>query len=276
MSEIPASLSTSALAKALGKTTKQMFAELESLGWIERLNENWGLTNKGEFEGGRYRESHKFGRYIIWPGGVVGHKALASPDANLMTSHLLGKQLSILPSVIDKLLQEMGWTQPGRKGWLITSAGELAGGYQRENPETGVPYILWSERLLEDTILRDWAADLQTGLEGDALNCCDGHNVSCEAERKIDNWLYMSGIVHAYHRRIPDTELLYADFYLPQYHLYIEYWGEGNAKDGLSSKMKKKEKLQALNVRLIELKDSDVFNLEDVLPRLLLKYNIET
>ena len=45
MPETP--LSTSALAKALGKTTKQMFSELESMGWILRSQDSWQLTSKG-------------------------------------------------------------------------------------------------------------------------------------------------------------------------------------------------------------------------------------
>ena len=276
MSEISAPLSTSALAKALGKTTKQMFAELESLGWIERLNDSWALTNKGQFEGGKYRESQKFGRYIVWPGIVVEHKVLASPDANLMTSNLLGKQLSLSRKVIDQLLKEIGWVKSGRKGWLLTLAGESAGGHQRENPATGVPYILWSGSVLDHSVLNDWAVELKASVSKESFCCCDGHNVSCEAERKIDNWLYLSGLLHAYKRRLPDTEVLFSDFYLPQYHLYIEYWGEGNQKEHLSSKMKKKDKLKALGAKLIELNDDDVAKLEEVLPRLLLQFNIET
>lgn len=276
MSEPPPPLSTSALAKALNKTTKQMFSELESLGWIERKEDSWQLTSKGEFEGGKYRESQKFGRYIIWPGCVVEHRVLASPDAHLVSSSQLAKHLSLSRKSTDQLLSELGWVQSGKKGWVLTPQGEKAGGHQRENPTTGVPFILWSGSILDNQLLSDRAIELQFSCEDSDLGCCDGHQVSNEAERIIDNWLYMNGLVHAYHRRIPVTEVLFSDFYLPQHRLYIEYWGELTPAHELAAKMRKREIFQIEKFSTIELSDSDINNLDEVLPRLLLKFDIET
>ncbi|WP_226036714.1 hypothetical protein [Aquibacillus saliphilus] len=53
----------------------------------------------------------------------------------------------------------------------------------------------------------------------------DGHYVRSRAEMLIDNWLYMSEIVHAYERKLPIEEDVYTDFYLPVGKVYIEYWG---------------------------------------------------
>ena len=277
MSDKPTPLSTSALAKALAKSTKQMFAELESLSWIKRDKDSWVLTPKGEFEGGRYRESHKFGRYIIWPSDTVRHNALVSADAHLLSTADIGKAFSLSRRRVELILQEIGWMTPGRKGWLLTALGEAVGGSQRENSATGVPYVMWPDGLVDNAVLIDRVVGLEKGGDDAAhLLCCDGHQVRCEAERHIDNWLYLSGLLHAYGRPLPCDEKLTADFYLPQHQLYIEYWGKENSQGTVSAKMKKKEKFISMGVNLIELNDEDVLNLDETLPRMLLKYNIET
>ncbi|MBK8822152.1 MAG: hypothetical protein IPN58_05960 [Anaerolineales bacterium] len=51
----------------------------------------------------------------------------------------------------------------------------------------------------------------------------DGHWVRSKAEMLIDNWLYMSGVVHGYERQLPVEEELYCDFYIPEGKVYIEY-----------------------------------------------------
>ncbi|MFY0676680.1 MAG: hypothetical protein JXR18_05285 [Neptuniibacter sp.] len=264
-------LSTSALAKALGKTTKQMFSELETLGWIERIEESWKLTAKGEFEGGKYRESQKFGRYIIWPSTVTAHKMLCNADSHLLTSTKLARSFSLTRKMMDQILVELGWVLPARKGWLVTQQGESEGGCQRENSNTAVPYVLWPDEFTEHEVLNRRVEELS---KSDLL-CCDGHQVSSVQEQKIDNWLYLSGVLHAYQRRLPFEETFLSDFYLPQYHLYIEYWGEGNSPTQLPAKMNKKERIIQAGFKLIELDDHDVEALDEVLPRKLLKYGIE-
>jgi hypothetical protein len=269
MSDSP--LSTSALAKALGKTTKQMFAELETLCWIERADDSWKLTSKGEFEGGSYRESQKFGRYIIWPSTVVSHNALSNADSHLLTSTKLAKFFSFTRKQIDQILVELGWVLPSRKGWLVTKQGELEGGCQRENINTAVPYVLWPSEITNNIVLKRSIEELAA----DNFICCDGHKVSSVQEQKIDNWLYFSGLLHAYQRRLPFEEKYLSDFYLPQYHLYIEYWGEGNTPSQLPEKMSKKERIVQAGFKLIELDDQDIESLDEVLPRKLLKFGIE-
>lgn len=158
---------------------------------------------------------------------------------------------------------------------MLTAAGKSVGGLQREDSVSGIPFVLWPSELVENQVLSERLCSFDEGAQGDATLCCDGHQVDCNAERVIDNWLYFAGLMHAYKRRLPDEEELYADFYLPQHHLYIEYWGEGNIKQNLALKMKKKETLLSMNANLIEINDEDIGHLEEVLPRLLLKYDIE-
>ena len=94
-----------------------------------------------------------------------------------------------------------------------------------------------------------------------------------KSEIIIDNWLYVSKIVHAYERKLPIEEELYCDFYLPTGKVYIEYWGLDEDKY-LSRKEKKLEIYKKYNLNLIQLVEKDISNLEDVLPAKLLEFGI--
>ena len=102
----------------------------------------------------------------------------------------------------------------------------------------------------------------------------DGHFVRSKAEMLIDNWLYMAEIVHAYERKLPIVEDVYSDFYIPTGKVYIEYWGYEDEPKYLARKQKKVKLYKKYNFNLIELQDKDVQNLDDIFPKLLLKYGV--
>ena len=108
------------------------------------------------------------------------------------------------------------------------------------------------------------------------LRATDGHFVRSRAEMLIDNWLYMAEVVHAYERKLPIEEEVYCDFYIPSGKIYIEYWGYENDAKYLQRKAKKQEIYAKHGFKLIELEDKDIENLDDVLPRMLLKFGVET
>jgi hypothetical protein len=103
----------------------------------------------------------------------------------------------------------------------------------------------------------------------------DGHYVRSKAEVIIDNWLYNKGIVHAYEKRVPIKENLLSDFYIPQGKVYIEFWGYENKPEYLKRKKVKQNIYKKYNLNLIELTDKEVQNLDDILPRILLKFGIK-
>lgn len=111
--------------------------------------------------------------------------------------------------------------------------------------------------------------------EDSKFKATDGHLVHSKAERLIDNWLYMAEIVHAYGRKLPIEENVCCDFYLPTGKVYIEYWGVDNDLKYLARKQKKLAVYEKYGLRLIELNDKEVQNLDDVLPRLLLKFGVQ-
>lgn len=94
----------------------------------------------------------------------------------------------------------------------------------------------------------------------------DGHFVRSKAEQAIDNWLYHKGIVHAYERRVPITEEVYCDFFIPiGQKIWIEFWGLEKSQY-LKRKELKKKFYSANHKNLIELTDKDIENLDDIMP----------
>jgi len=91
----------------------------------------------------------------------------------------------------------------------------------------------------------------------------------------IDNWLYMAEIVHAYERKLPIEEDVYCDFYIPTGKVYIEFWGLENDARYQARKKQKKSVYEKYGFNLIELGDADVQNLDDILPRHLLRFGVQ-
>ncbi|WP_296058548.1 hypothetical protein [uncultured Amphritea sp.] len=272
-------LSTSALAKALGKNSRQMFTELEALGWIRREQEQWHLTAKGEFEQGSYRDSERYGRYIVWPESVKAHRALVNPEDRFTGVKGLGLKTGISALRLNQLLAELGWVKPRLKGWQLTAAGQAQGGIQKEDIQTAIPYVLWPKTLPDNIIfkrsLRAFVAPLAEVEHCSGCRAMDGHLLRSEAEVKIDNWLYLAGISHACDKRLPVDALARADFYLPEVRLFIEFWGSENDPSYLADKMHKKALYEAHDLAVLELQEGDLNELDEVLPRQLRRFGLE-
>lgn len=85
----------------------------------------------------------------------------------------------------------------------------------------------------------------------------------------------MSGLVHAYERLLPIEEEVYCDFYIPSGKVYIEYWGIENDQKYEDRKQVKREIYKKYNFNLIELTEGHIKNLDDELPKLLLRHKVE-
>ena len=77
-------------------------------------------------------------------------------------------------------------------------------------------------------------------------HCHDGHYVRSPYEVIIDNELYRAKIFHEYERKYKalDGKYYYPDFYIPDYDLYIEYFGmnENKQKNLYKEELFKKDK----------------------------------
>lgn len=303
MSQPQKYLSTSALAKELKLQAKDLFGTLQEKGFIDRDNDNWVLTDKGKNIGGILKTHPQHGTYIAWEENMKNELITSLEDNKLINATALSQHFKISKFRMNPILSELGMIQKSVKGWTVTRLGESLGGKQLEHAQTGIPSVSWNvsiltnKRLIETiqsvlgNIVESNEESVVSGKEIAAqpvkpnigfrekfeakYRTTDGHYVRSRAEMLIDNWLYMSEIVHAYERKLPVEEDLYCDFYLPIGKVYIEYWGLENDERYMERKKVKLDIYSKYGFKLIELEDSDIQNLDDILPKKLLKFGIQ-
>lgn len=224
--------------------------------------------------------------YKHWQAVNVPREAMAT-----LTATDIGKKFSITNKRMNLVLAELGWIKQERKGWVPTKQASLLGAIEKVYDKTGIPFVLWPESALSNKALLATIESLAGfgSLAEDnpkkahdnfrekftpTHRATDGHWVRSRAEMLIDNWLYMSGIVHAYERRLPIEEEVYCDFYIPDGKVYIEYWGMEKDPKYAERKNKKIEIYQKNHLDLIEITDSLLKNLDDYLPKALLRYSV--
>lgn len=223
--------------------------------------------------------------------------------AQFLTSTALGEKLGIDGRKVNQVLSELGWVERSKKGWIPTAQGKKLHAEAKESRQSGIPFVLWPEAIVSSRVLTNTVQELLGGKVADSKDkkvgtstqdkdvkqaglrekldkfvathrATDGHQVRSRAEMLIDNWLYFSGIVHAYERLLPVEEELYCDFYVPAGKVYIEFWGLENDLKYSERKEKKKEIYKKYGFNLIELNDEHIKNLDDYLPKMLLKFNV--
>lgn len=280
-------LSTSALAKQLGIPSQQVFTTLKDYAWIRKVEDGWSLTSKGEFEGGEYVHSKRYGRYIVWPNELISHPLFkALEDNQTVTARLLGKPYGLTARQVNRLLAELGWIKHGFQGWELTSLGDTYGGTQLENDNGGTYYVVWPSGIADDDLLsRQLQSAAQTVkaepaqepdlfAESNGFVAFDGHEHNSEALMQVCQWLYLAGLAHACKRQLPTTEDLYADFYLPAHQLYIECWSGQESAAELAAKMRRKELYKDFSMTVIDVEKSDFANLDELLTRQFRKLGI--
>ncbi len=229
-----------------------------------------------------------------------------SADTEARTGYLsstaIGRHFALSNIKTNLILAELGWIEKYIKGWVPTDRGNALGANVRQSNK-GIPYVVWPESILKNAALRDsvseqsanpaaaerpprpdTAANKTDDKSADfrakfpaTLRTQDGHMVRSRAEVLIDNWLYMQGLVHAYERRLPIEEECYCDFYLPGGKgVYIEFWGRESDPKYRERKTVKQAIYAKHGLRLIELGDAEIERLDDVLPRYLLRFGIES
>lgn len=295
-------ISTTSLSNELDIPTNELFNKLKSLGWIDRKNDKWVLTDLGKQKGGQTRTNPKFGEYIVWPENLSIDNGQQNKDKpKLLNATAIGKHYNISSQRLNLILSELGWIEKDLAGWTITKLGKTVGGRQYEHETSGGFYVLWPDSILQNKSLNEVFNESQPEKQEPKLNPTstqqqttaqptsnnfrdkfeakhrtkDGHFVRSRAEVIIDDTLYDYGLVHAYEKKVPIEEELYTDFYLPNGKVYIEYWGLENDPKYAERKKKKIEIYQKYDLKLIELNDDDISNLDDHLPKKLLKYGIK-
>lgn len=203
-------------------------------------------------------------------------------NRTLLSASSLADHFSVTKYQINPILSELGLLKKQGLGWELTPIGVQAGGVQRKNKHKDVLFVVWKEEILQNqTVQQAFSSykgepkkDFRSSFEA-PFRAQDGHYVRSKAEMLIDNWLYMSGIVHAYERQLPIEEDMYCDFYLPNGKVYIEYWGLEENEKYQNRKKEKCRLYQKYRFHLLELTDQDIQQLDDVFPKKLLKFGIQ-
>jgi hypothetical protein len=289
-------ISTSALAIELEVKSSELFEDLKALGWLDRKNDKWVLTELGKQKGGQTRTNPKFGEYVVWPEDIYIDNVHQIEKPKLLNATAIGKHFDISSQRLNLIFSELGWIEKDLAGWQITKLGNALGGRQFEHETSGSLYVLWPDNILTNKNLTLVFNDVTvpeyqtphiikeaTKTPNDnfrekfpaALRTKDGHMVRSRAEVIIDNALYDYKLAHAYERKLPIEEDLYSDFFIPTENVYIEFWGMEDDPKYAERKKIKIEIYKKYGFKLIELNDSDISNLDDHLPKKLLKYGIK-
>ena len=287
-------LSRSALAEKLGVTLKELTQLMIESGWLlhneaAKKGKEWQLTAKGEFEGGTYRESKKFGQYIVWPESVMQHPAISPVVESLMNATHVAKAFSLSAKVINRILADMAWISPYAKGWKLTELGQANGGVQESNKDTGVSYVMWQRNIVEHMGLQHYIQRYQ----GDAENTSaiheqphyvtlSGHHVVSKAELQIANYLYLFGFQFAYQRTVflPQpvatsvADHILSDFYLPKVNVHIHYQAQDISPPQLATQLERQALAKTYQLNIIELSVDDIAHLDQVLSRKLLQLGV--
>lgn len=293
-------ISTTSLSNELEISVNELFNKLKSLAWIDRNNDKWVLTELGKQKGGQTRTNLKYGEYIVWPNNILIENPQSNNDKpRSLNATTIGKHYNISSQRLNLILSELGWIEKDLAGWIITKLGKTVGGRQYEHETSGGTYVLWPDNILKNKSLNEVFKERKPEKEQSiappttdlqlappisnnfrdkfpaTIRTRDGHMVRSRAEVIIDNALYEYKLAHAYERKLPIEEDLYSDFYIPSENVYIEFWGMENDPKYLERKKVKLEIYKKYDFKLIELTDEDILNLDDHLPKKLLKFGIK-
>lgn len=216
-------ISRSALAERLGIPLKDVTQLMIDPGWIIQEGKAWALTAKGEFEGGIYRQSKKYGQYIVWPVSITEHAAIRDIKDSLLPVSALAKNDNVPARLLNRLLAVRGLIAGFAKGWQITPLGKRFGGVQCQDENSAVPYVIWPRSIQDNSLFRESIKYL--GQES-SLRSLDGRTFEVAAHSQIANWLYLLGFGYSFrHQHSLDRQfMIESDFYLPSHALFIDYW----------------------------------------------------
>lgn len=282
-------LSTTAVAKQLGKEPRELFQLLSDYEWICKFDKRWQLTEKGRFEGGQIRQHPSYGDYIVWPDSLLRHPALDDLPKAPLTATDVGRKLQLEAKQINLLLAEHGLIQPAVKGWRLTPAGKEQGGCQQFSVKTGVPYVTWPEHIVALPTLAQAAELLRrpgvasgqnennSAEQRDGTSALDGHSYPSLWLAHVASWLYLHRISFSYRRALIQSPNYRTDFYLPDYAVYIEVWEEPGGADAIQRRLDKQHIYDLHNLACIEIdvvQLQQVSDLDELLERRCIEYNI--
>lgn len=256
-------LSRSAIADKLNIPLKDLTQLMIEAGWIKQEGKQWRLTAKGEFEGGIYRQSLKYGKYIAWPSQVLFHPMIDIVNNAQITSSSIAKKTEVPARLLNRLFAHAGWLEPFGKGWKVTGLGKQFGGLQSQDQDSGNFYVTWPNSLQDDEVFQRLIRCLFG--EGNSL---DGRGIKRETHRLIANWLYLLDIRYCYCLPLSlPTMSVAPDFYLSNHRLVIDYWPSALNTTELATQLNKREVYRDFEFKFIEVSETKLSELDHTLTR---------
>lgn len=204
--------------------------------------------------------------------------------ADTLTAKEIAKKFDKNAKDVNLALLNLGFIKKCDNGYNVTDVGKYYGGMQ--NYYMGRASVRWDERILYNEIFIDEITkfgvkvakeeqkeDFREKFKAE-YRTSDGHYVRSRAELVIANWLFVEGIAYAYEKRVPIKEDIYCDFYIPKGKVYIEFLGLEDDETYLKRKEKKIELYKKYNLNLIEIDNNTINNIDDYLPKELLKFGV--
>ncbi len=266
----PELFSTSRLAKLLGVDGKVLFHLLSEQHWMEHVDDKWLLTSQGEYHGGEYQHSDKFGDYIVWPATLVDNPLLQQLDGVMLTVSKIAQHYQVAASTMNLLLGNLGWIDKDQRGWMLTDLGSKLGGEMRTSKQGF--FVLWPAAIRQNALFIQAIETLNATKVGLSL---DGHHCESAEQQKICNWLYLHGLVHASQQVLPGQDFLKADFFIPQRKVYIDFWDVNDCQLPLSLRLEKQVYYKNLGLKHIELSQQDMTHMDEVLAQRLLQFGVQ-
>ncbi len=267
--------SRSALADALDMTLKEITEIMINAGWILQDGDGWKLTAKGSFEGGYLRESKKYGNYLVWPESVLEHAVFKVERDDSISASDIGKAVGLAPRLVNLLLQHCGWLKRAHKGWELTDQGKTAGGIQHENPKTGVPWVAWRPSVLANDYFQSACVALTSEEPRDEILTINGIAVTRPHIGAFLSWSYLSGVVVAQNIANSQRPGMVFDLYLPRVGLYIDMWDAELSPQQLAERLERPQICQGQGLDYLVLEATNLNEIEQEMPRELLKRDFE-
>ncbi len=277
----------SQIASELNIEPKEVNKMLLELGFIKREGADIISANKlgiqKDFQGKKY---------VIWEDDIIDFlkKDFASnkEETVILTATLIGAEFSISAKRVNEILVDIQFMDKNENGFF--SNHPFA---QQCRTDEGKTYVKWSSELLtnevfvrEATVAKEtkeaFASEVATSYEVNVDLVCNtfkfdrktfeatfrtdsGHFVRSRAEMLVANWLYHNNVMFAYEKRVPIIDEMYSDFFIKDKKIYIEVWGLESTKY-LERKAKKISMYKEHGFTLLGLEDSDIENIDDMLP----------
>ncbi|MDP2574696.1 glycerol kinase [Vibrio penaeicida] len=281
-------ISTSKLAEKLNVKSGALFQALEKYEFVFKEEEHWTLTEIGLAQGGRYKESKQYGRYIVWPQDL--YVPLYDPKEDKLTAAQVGERLKLTSQQSNQLLGELGWIIKSDGGWVASTLGKRMGAEQRHNKASNIDYVVWDKSIIVNARLLSSAEELlgchvsQRSTDKSYSNfrqkfeakfhCADGHYVRTTEEMHLDNWLYLTGITHAYARTLPIDINIQSSFYLPRVNLYLEIRPNKTDTELEAEFELKIQTYKRYGLAVVIISAEDLENLDKSMPALFISNNV--